>query len=216
MALREKFLLFNNYGICMNHLAGLIKLKNRYFIMRHGQSKANEQNIVLSNPALGTKGFGLTEHGKKQVEETIKSNKTLDKNTIIYSSDFTRARETAKIVRRTIKARPAQITKKLRERYFGSFDQRHGSVIYHEVWKHDEQNPDHKRKGIESANEVLDRTTSLVLELERKYSGKKILLVSHGDPLQILITGFMKQCPSSHRDIKHLEVAEIRELKLKK
>jgi len=199
----------------MNHLAELSKLRNRYFIIRHGESRANVKGIILSHPKSGTRAFGLTENGKKQVLESAKKNKILDKNTIIYSSDFKRARETADIVRNVIKAKPIHLTAKLRERWFGEWERTHNSN-YHRVWVDDKINPEHKNMKVESASEVQARTTSLILELEKKYSDKKIVLVAHGDALQILQTGFMKQCPSTHRGIKHLEVAEIRELKLKK
>lgn len=199
----------------MNYLEGLEKLKNHYFIIRHGESRANVKGIILSHPEAGTKAFGLTEKGKKQVEESASKNKVLDKSTIIYSSDFKRARETAEIARKVFKTKPVHLTKKLRERWFGGWERTHNSN-YHKVWVDDKVNPEHKNMKVESASEVQARTTSLIIELEKEYSGKKILLVAHGDALQILITGFMKQCASSHRDIKHLEVAEIRELKLKR
>ena len=197
----------------MNHLAELTKLRNRYFIIRHGESRANVKGIILSHPKAGTRAFGLTENGKKQVLESANKNKVLDKDTIIYSSDFKRARETAEIVRNVVKAKPVHFTAKLRERWFGQWERTHNSN-YHRVWVDDAVNPDHKNKKVESTNEVLARTTSLIFELEKKYSVKKIVLVAHGDALQILQTGFMKQCPSTHRSIKHLEVAEIRELRM--
>jgi broad specificity phosphatase PhoE len=199
----------------MNHLARLNRLKNRYFIIRHGESRANAKEIILSHPRSGVGAFGLTGKGKNQVLESARKNNVLDKGTIICSSDFKRASETAEIVRKVLKAKPIHLSKKLRERWFGEWERTHDSN-YNRVWVDDAVDPDHKNKKVESTNEVLDRTTSLVLELEKKYSGKKIVLVAHRDALQILQAGFMKQSPSMHRKMKHLEVAEIRELKLKK
>ena len=50
------------------------------------------------------------------------------------------------------------------------------------------------------------------LKLLEEYKGKKILLVSHGDVLQILHTYFSGKPANHHRLIPHLETAEIREL----
>jgi probable phosphoglycerate mutase len=58
------------------------------------------------------------------------------------------------------------------------------------------------------------RVTALVCEYEEKISAVTILLISHGDALQILQTAFSKQCASEHRRQLHLETAEIRELSL--
>ena len=61
---------------------------------------------------------------------------------------------------------------------------------------------------------MLDRTTALIADLERRYSGRHILLVSHGDPLQILQAGFLRIDPSRHRSLPAIETAEIRRLHL--
>jgi broad specificity phosphatase PhoE len=61
---------------------------------------------------------------------------------------------------------------------------------------------------------VLDRVTALIADLERRYSGRDILLVSHGDTLQILQAGFLRMDPARHRSVPHLATAEIRPLRL--
>jgi broad specificity phosphatase PhoE len=199
----------------MNYLQDITILKNRYFAMRHGQSTINVQHILVTDPANGLNRFGLTELGRKQVEEGVKDYKLLDNETIIYTSDFLRAKESAEIARKVLKAKPVNLEKKLRERYFGIFEM--GPVSnYAKVWAEDQVNPDSKRYEVESANEVLSRVTSLIVELEKKHSGKNVLLISHGDPVQLLNIGFMKKPASEHSNLKFFENAEIRELKLKK
>ena len=61
---------------------------------------------------------------------------------------------------------------------------------------------------------VLGRTSALVAELEVEHTGRDILLVAHGDPLQILQTGFLKVNPAEHRGLAPLGTAELRELRL--
>lgn len=199
----------------MNHLKDLAKLANRYWAMRHGQSKANLQSIVISHPDNGLhEDFALSELGREQAQ-TAATESLLTDQTVIYSSDFSRALETAQIVQKALGIRKLHTTKKLRERHFGNWEKLDQSNVYKTVWDTDRKNADHTEHDVESVNGVLDRVTSFILELEKKYQGKDILLVSHGDVLQILQTGFQKTNPAKHRDLPHLEVAEIRELILK-
>jgi|SRR3989344_1664922 len=192
----------------------LKKFKNRYFVIRHGESKANVAGILLSHPKEGTVGFGLSKKGKKQVKDSVLRNKRstlLDSDIIIYSSDFLRAKETAEIAKKLIGAKKINFHKNLRERYFGKLDKTALSNITR-VWEYDKMSANHKHSDVESPHEVLKRTIELINQLEKKYKNKKILLVSHGDVLQILYTHFLKKPVSQHRQIPHLETAEIREL----
>jgi probable phosphoglycerate mutase len=192
------------------------KLRNRYFIIRHGESEANVAGILLSHPKDGIVSFGLSEKGKKQIKDSVLKNKkseVFDSDVIIYSSDFLRAKETAEIAKNLLGIKKINFHKKLRERYFGKYDKTSLDNIKI-AWEYDEKNPNHKYKGIESPNKVLKRTLAVISELEKKYNGKKILLVSHGDVLQILYTHFSKKPVSHHRHTPHLETAEIREIKV--
>jgi len=198
----------------MNHLLKFKKLHNRYFLMRHGESKANVANLIVSNPDIGISDYGLTEKGITQVKESIKTNKFLDGTTIIYCSDFKRTRETAYVVRYVLKSNQIHLTTKLRERFFGLWDTS-SDKHYKNIWLEDNKNPDKQKNDVESTLQVQDRATKLIEELELKYKNKNILLVSHADCIQILMTGFLKIHPSKHREISHMHTAEIREIQLK-
>ncbi len=188
------------------------KLKNRYFIIRHGESKANVKGILLSHPKEGTVSFGLSKKGKKQVKDSVIKNNLLDSNIIIYSSDFLRAKETAEIIKRLLGIKKINLHKNLRERYFGKYDKTSLNNLTI-IWEKDKLNPNHKYNDVESPKKVLKRTIQVINKLEKKFKDKKILLVSHGDVLQILQTSFLNKPPNKHRQIPHLETAEIRELK---
>ena len=198
----------------MNNLAGVTALKNTYFVARHGKSLANEQEIILSDPAHGTTDFGLTEEGKEQARlsaEAAKKQGVLDSSALIISSDFTRARETAEIIAGILGVSEVALSPKLRERYFGNWERTHNSN-YQKVWDKDQHDSSHTEESVESVDDVLGRTTELILEIEQKYQGKNIVLVSHGDALQILQTAFEGAHPSQHRSLTHLNTAEIRKL----
>jgi len=201
----------------MNHLQPLTKLKNRYFVIRHGKSLANAQEIILSHPDEGTTAFGLHDEGIEQAKTSATKALTdniLDSKTIIYSSDFTRCRETAEEAAKVLGINDIHLTPLLRERYFGNYE-RTSNQNYDKVWVEDLKDPNHTIENVESAIHVQDRTTSLIADLEGKYEGEKIILSSHGDALQILQTGFEKISPSLHRSLPHLQTTEIRELILK-
>ena len=198
----------------MNHLSGVERLANRFSVMRHAQSKANAGGIIVSRIEDDRQGdYGLTEHGRQQALAAAQIC-GLPGDTVIYSSDFSRARQTAEIVRAHLGAPEVVIAEALRERCFGHWE---GSVTgnYALVWAADETDPVHADGNVEPAAAVLDRTTALIVQLERRHCGRDILLISHGDTLQILQAGFLGVDPSRHRTLPHLATAEIRQLHLR-
>jgi len=198
----------------LNHLLALDRLTNRYFVMRHGQSLANLQQLIVSHPQNGIDAYGLSEHGMMQARESVQACSRFNSNLLIVSSDFRRARETAEIAQELLgSTNSLQFDQRLRERNFGEWELTPDSA-YPLIWARDEVNPDNDEKGIESPNQVMARVTTLVCEYEEKNSGVTILLISHGDALQILQTAFSKQDASEHRRQQHLETAEIREISL--
>lgn len=167
----------------------------------------------MSRPENGVKDeFALSELGRQQAVESAQRVR-LTGETVIYASDFSRASETAALAQAVLDVPEVHGTEKLRERHFGAWElTSHDN--YAKVWDDDQYDAGHVKNDVESVEAVLDRATSLVLELERKYQDKNILLVSHGDTLQILQAGFQKIDPRKHRSLPHLNTAEIRELVL--
>lgn len=197
-----------NYRYCTSNL------HNRYYALRHGKSEANEQGLIISNPEDGVPRYGLSEEGREQVRVAIQAahvNAILDASTILVSSDFARAYETAMIAQSMLGAEAPIITPQLRERFFGAWD-RQSNSNYQRVWEHDAVDPSHTYHGVESAIAVQTRTTDLICDLEQRYSARTILLISHGDALQILQAAFEGVDPACHRQIRHLETAELRAL----
>ncbi|HXC82802.1 MAG TPA: histidine phosphatase family protein [Trebonia sp.] len=169
-------------------------MRNNYSCMRHGQSKANVKNVIVScidNDSPDN--FGLTDLGRQQALAAA-TGSGLPTDTVICSSDFARAEQTARIVAAALGAGAVTITKALRERCFGDWE---GAAAdnYAVVWAADKANPDHTDGHVESVSAVLSRATAFISTLERRYSGRDILLVSHGDTLQILQAGFLRMNP---------------------
>jgi len=198
----------------LNHLSDLTTLSNRYFAMRHGHSIGNQQGIIVSYPENGCSGYGLSDAGTNQVKTSLQQDRSLDGNTVIISSDFRRALESAAIAQRHLDCVLPVVTEiRLRERDFGELELGADSA-YPAVWQQDLINADGDFRSVESANRVMERVTALIVDLESHYSDACLLLVSHGDALQILQTAFARQDASQHRQLQHLETAEIRSLRL--
>jgi len=190
-------------------------VNNRYVLARHGESLANVRGVILSDPEEGTTGFGLTEEGKAQVRasvEALKASGELDGTALVVSSDFTRARETAEIIAEVLGVPGIILSEKLRERSFGDWE-RERNRHYEDVWNKDARDSSHTDNGVESVDAVRARTTGLVKELETRYTGRDVVLVSHGDALQILQTAFEGVPGSTHRSLPHLSTAEVRMMK---
>ncbi|HEX8220146.1 MAG TPA: histidine phosphatase family protein [Chloroflexia bacterium] len=201
----------------MNYLQQLNSLGNIYWALRHGKSLANDEGLIVSHPDQGVSQYGLSKEGRRQVASAVAAamrDLVLDRTTLIVTSDFARARESAEIVRDLLGTRDIIVTPNLRERFFGTWDGQHFSN-YGNVWADDALDGAHKHNGVESTEEVLARTTSLILELERDFYGRNIVLVSHGDVLQILQTAFQRIGSGSHRLIPHLDTGQLRRLELK-
>ena len=128
----------------------------------------------------------------------------------IYCSDFFRARQTAEIFRDRLDNNIIiEQTSFLRERFFGEFDMENHAA-YEKVWIEDAQNSAHKEFSVESVDEVLTRVKSLINTLEDKHTKSNIILVSHGDVLQITQTIFDGIAPAFHRSLEPLQTAELR------
>jgi glucosyl-3-phosphoglycerate phosphatase len=197
----------------MNQLRRVSHLSNSYNGMRHGQSKANVENVIVSCIDNDHRGdYGLTDLGRQQALKAA-AGSALSGDTVICCSAFARAVQTAQIVSTALGAADAMVSEDLRERCFGDWEGM-TSDNYVTVWAADKTSPDHSERHVESASAVLARATAFIIALEQRYSGRKILLVSHGDTLQILQAGFLGMNPGQHRDLPPFEPAEIRRFHL--
>lgn len=193
-------------------------LKYTYYIMRHGQSTANIDHIIVAKLENGIlPKYGLTEKGREQSQKAAKlflSEQKKSEEFVIVHSPFSRAKETAQEVAKVIKFSEMIELEDLRERDFGDLELM-SNENYNKFWIEDRANPNSKIFHSESPNEVLDRVIGVIENLERNSfpAGQKIMLVSHGDTLQILQTAFLNISAARHNtDVLYMENAEIRRL----
>jgi small GTP-binding protein len=112
----------------------MFALKHKYYALRHGESLANVEGIISSDPAISIPHHGLSEKGKGQAQKTgTELAATLSGPVLIMTSDFKRARETAEIVHSALAKKggfgyaespigPLRFSALLRERSFGVFN----------------------------------------------------------------------------------------------
>ena len=134
------------------------------------------------------------------------------KDVIIVSSDFKRTIETSQEVSRHFGLNGViRQEKNLRERYFGEFELSESSN-YDTIWANDAAEPSKPKNAEETVYSVFERTKKVIDSLEQECSGKVILLVTHGDTMQILSCLFMGYPPEEHRSLPSPKNACLRHL----
>ncbi|MCG6656595.1 histidine phosphatase family protein [Halomonas campisalis] len=174
--------------------------------MRHGHSQANASGVIISTPDRGLDAFGLSPQGREQLDRVV-AEWSWPAPTHILHSDFLRTAETAARVAEHF-ALPLSGEPGLRERDFGELEGQPDSR-YPDIWALDAADPTHRRFGVESVAAVARRMLGVIDGLERETRHATVLLVSHGDPLQILLTALAQRPLSQHRDRPPLAPASI-------
>ena len=193
----------------MNPLMNEVSFRNSYLLMRHGESDANVSGIIVSDPKIGCERFGLTDRGSKQIIASVKGF-TGEAITQIVCSDFLRTLQTAQLVANTLNLPQPEQEVGLRERFFGKWEGM-SAEHYENIWQRDEMDK-HSDDGVEQPQEVAQRGLMVLERLEQQYQGEVILLVSHGDMLQILSTSIAGISPHKHRSLPHHQTGEIKYL----
>ncbi|XP_022762956.1 metal-independent phosphoserine phosphatase [Durio zibethinus] len=175
-------------------------LRNRYWVLRHGKSIPNEKGLIVSSLENGTRlEYGLASEGVEQAQlagklflKELKENNTPLENVRICYSPFARTSHTAEVVASVLnlpfEGPQCKVIEDLRERYFGPSFELLSHEKYTEIWAMDEKDPFTRPEGGESVDDVASRLASAMATMESEYHGCVILVVSHGDPLQILQT----------------------------
>lgn len=167
----------------LEELKKLSLAKNQYLVMRHGQAENNTQNVVSSKKE---NEHHLTEEGKKEVKTTVLTLQE-EKIDLIFASPFLRTKETVAIVAETLGLSEEKIIydDRLAEINAGDFNMRPVSE-YHQyfsaLYEKFEKKPPHG----ENLSDVRERVGSFIYEMEEKYKGKKILIITHEYPVWML------------------------------
>ena len=186
---------------------------NKYFLIRHGEAENNTKNVLSSkkeNP------HHLTEVGKKQVREQVAELKKQNIDLII-SSPFVRTTETAEIIAEGIGYGKKEIIfdKKIIETQFGDLEgknvKEYSGYYNSQLEKFTKPTPNG-----ESLIELKNRVTEFLYDIDKKYSNKNILIVTHEYPYWLMMVGAQGMNSQEAIDFKEKEDivqnAELREL----
>lgn len=188
--------------------------KNRYIIIRHGDAEHITKNVVSCDPAAP---HHLTPQGKEEsraVGEELRGQGI----TRIVSSDFVRTKETARIVADVlgIPASHVEYEERFREVKLGVFNNR-PVAEYRAAFKTHREKFDRAPEGGETLRELKERVARALWDLEEKYSGETILIVSHEYPLWLLTAAAQGLDARGAASLKEgaedfIKTAEVREL----
>ncbi len=162
----------------------LPKAKNNYIAIRHGEATSNVDNRVSSKVSNDDH---LTSRGKEEVLLGAQqlSGENID---LIIASDFHRTKETAVILAESLGLDPKKIIydQRLWEINAGELEGADWDV-YEAFFSHHRHKLDETLPGGESLLQVRERVLGVLMDLEDKYEGKNILIVTHGLPVFSLI-----------------------------
>lgn len=144
-------------------------------LFRHGQT---DWNIDLR--LQGTADIPMNEFGVSQVRNAAKY-LPVDWD-VVLSSPLERARHSAEILAERIGAREVLVDDLLLERAFGI-----GEGMLYSEW-HEQYSQLDEIPGAESTQAVSERARKLLSETISKYSGARVLAVSHGALIRFVLS----------------------------
>ena len=161
-------------------------MTNTIYIVRHGQTEWNLLGKTHGNSDLTPKGI--------EQAELLADSMTKYPIDYIYSSDLGRAYQTAEIIGNKLNIE-VEKTEALREMNFGTWEGRIIKDIIEEdpelykMWR----NEPHIAKipQGETLSQIKERTDAFIKEINEKYDGKHIVLVTHSLCARIMLLSFL-------------------------
>lgn len=183
---------------------------NTYYTMRHGESEKNVAEIVTNV----VDAYPLTERGRSETETTARTLKeTID---LIITSPVLRARETAELMAQQLGLSAEQILvdERIRETEHGVYE---GKTLaeFFSAYPRGIERFSSAPEGGETWSDIKKRMGEFLYDLEKSYQGKRILIVSHGDPLALLhavAKGIGKETIVTTWDEGYPDKGDVREL----
>lgn len=149
----------------------------RIGIIRHGSTDWNKEGRAQGYSDIPLNKDGLSEAGK------LAERLCEEEWDIIYSSNLSRARQTAEVIGNKIGNSKIHLEPRLREVGGGQIE---GTTAEERIekWGSKWRELD---LGIENADKVIDRGLSLMNEITQKNGGQRVLIVSHGSSIKHLL-----------------------------
>jgi broad specificity phosphatase PhoE len=168
-----------------------MKLNNKYFLLRHGQTIYQKEDRKMNYDPDSPYKLELTDEGKQMVRDSAEKLKK-ENIGIIFASPYLRTKQSAEAVAEVIEFDVSKINydERIVDINLGKFmghpmdESREFYFIGNEKFKN-------RPEGGESWNGILKRVESFLDEVEKKYENEIILVVSHADPIW-LMAGYLR------------------------
>ncbi|MDP3962873.1 MAG: class I tRNA ligase family protein [bacterium] len=155
---------------------------NTYILMRHGEATSNGGRIISDRVENSSH---LTERGRQMAHAGAEQLKKAGGVDLIYASGFSRTKETAEIVSRMLNV-PVAHDDRLWELNHGTDFDGKALEAYIGYFADGLNRFDHAPEGGETWADLRRRMMQVIGDLEKAHRGKRILIVSHGDPIWVL------------------------------
>lgn len=191
-----------------------MKLNNKYYILRHGQTIYQTKKRAFTYPKHNGPSIKLTKKGEKQIKEAAKKLKK-KKIDIIFSSDFFRTKQTAKIVAKVLGVKRIIFDKGLRDINHGVWRGKIKDDFYKHFPRYSKERFYKRPKGGENWRDAQRRMLKALKSIDKKHRDKTILIVGHGDPLWLLegsCKNFSPEKMLQERMSNYIKVGELRKL----
>jgi len=170
-------------------------MTTRLCVVRHGETAWNAEHRVQ-----GQLDVPLNEVGQAQAQAAARA-LAREKFDIIYSSDLSRAQQTAAPTAELL-AMPVVVDRELRERHYGIFER----LTYAEVKlrypedyaRFEARDPDYAFRTGESLKDFSVRSIAVISRIANQHEGRNILVFTHGGVLDKLyrhVTGLPLSAP---------------------
>lgn len=168
--------------------------------IRHGTTDWN-----ISGRLQGQNDIPLNDAGKWQAR-MLGSRLMKERWDAVVSSDLIRAKETADIIAAIAGFGPVRAERRLRERTHGRLD---GTTLEERIaeWGEQWKSLDH---GVESDERLFERGIACLTELSAEYEGKKVLVVTHGAFIAVMLQGMLADMPEGSIQNTSLTIVDKR------
>ncbi|MBI2009560.1 MAG: histidine phosphatase family protein [Candidatus Chisholmbacteria bacterium] len=157
-------------------------IETTVYLVRHCEYEDTEGIIPGRLP-----GFPLSSNGRKCAKDLGHYFK--DKNiNHLYTSPITRTKETAAIIAKTLKLQPrvSPLAIEIKSTLEGQSREKINALAQ-VIYLH----PDYFGGGGETMTAIFKRMHRLITHLRSQFTGKNIVVVSHGDPIMLLLYGLV-------------------------
>jgi broad specificity phosphatase PhoE/8-oxo-dGTP pyrophosphatase MutT (NUDIX family)/predicted GNAT family acetyltransferase len=147
-------------------------------LVRHGKTKLNNETDTSVDRIRGWKDVPLIEEGREEARKAAKKLAKEGDIVALYSSDLSRAAETAKIIGEALGLKPRP-TKGLRPWNLGKFTGETTKESLPQIAEYAREKPDEAVPDGESFNDFCDRYFGELSKIIDAHRGEKVLIIPH-------------------------------------